>query len=75
MPLWGAGADGLIVLPRSHLVAAGFRSPSPDFRLVPYIPVDSKTSFFNKNVAGRKYYSLVFFGNSVGYYFSEINPG
>ncbi|KAI0489231.1 hypothetical protein KFK09_029073 [Dendrobium nobile] len=48
MPLWGAGADGLIVLPRSHLVAAGFRSPSPDFRLVPYIPVDSKTSFFNK---------------------------
>ncbi|XP_020705445.1 UV-B-induced protein At3g17800, chloroplastic [Dendrobium catenatum] len=48
MPLWGAGADGLIVLPRSHFVAAGFRSPSPDFRLVPSIPVDSKTSFFNK---------------------------
>ncbi|KAH0448451.1 hypothetical protein IEQ34_022251 [Dendrobium chrysotoxum] len=48
MPLWGAGADGLIVLPRSHLVAAGFRSPSPDFRLVPSIPVDSRTSFFNK---------------------------
>ncbi|XP_020577490.1 UV-B-induced protein At3g17800, chloroplastic [Phalaenopsis equestris] len=48
MPICAAGADGLLVVPRSHFVASGFRSPSPDIKFLPFIPIDSRTSFFNK---------------------------
>ncbi|KAK8965069.1 hypothetical protein KSP40_PGU021640 [Platanthera guangdongensis] len=48
MPLWCVGADGFVVLQCSHLAAAGFRSPSPEFRLIPSIPNDFTSSFFSK---------------------------
>lgn len=69
MHLWCMGADGFRVLQCSHLAAAGFRSSSPEFRLIPSIQNDFTCSFFRKgcpfawpkigtNSDSRRFYGL-----------------